>query len=95
MLKEPRETLENDESDGRSTTIETLGEVQTAARDGALQPAVTVNQRASGRQKPQQVQLTSPPRWSLSVAVSFSFRLDTSVISSSFWVSRVLWLSSS
>lgn len=38
---------------------------------------------------------TSLSLWSLSTAVSFSFRLDTSVISSSFWVSRAVRFSSS
>lgn len=43
----------------------------------------------------QRQQLTSPSRGSLSAAASFSFRPDTSVSSSSFWVSRLLRVSSS
>lgn len=38
---------------------------------------------------------TSLSLWSLSTAVSFSFRLDTSVISSSFWVSSAVRFTSS
>lgn len=41
------------------------------------------------------VRVTSPSRWSRSTAASFSFRLDTSVSSSSFWVSRAERFSSS